>query len=108
ALRAEAFPFRVEEWFLGDGATDPLAEDLRLDSGAGGRRRRRQVGVRDRPLDRVAVAAAGDATDDLALDANRLGAERDRPWIIEHQAREAAGGLVGGEQSGTPDEVALV
>src|SRR5439155_11919978 len=96
-----------EEGFLGDHATDPLAEDLRLDSGSGGRRRRWQVGVCDRALDRVAVAAAGHAADDLAVDSNRLGAERDRPWIIEHQASEAAGGA-GGEQSVSPDEVALV
>src|SRR5712692_7144647 len=107
ALCADALAFRVEERFCGDRATDPLAEDLRLDSRAGRHRLRRQVGVRDRALDRVAIAAAGDAPDDLAVDANRLGTERDRSWIIEHQAREATRGLVDSEQSVSPDEVAL-
>jgi hypothetical protein len=40
---------------------------------------RRQVGVGDRLLDAVAVAAARDAPDGLAVDAHRLRAEHDEP-----------------------------
>src|SRR6266516_7595624 len=56
----------------------------------------------------VPGAAAGDTAHDLTAGANRLGAERDRAWIVEHQAGEPAGGLVRSEQSVPPGEVALV
>src|SRR2546423_11130288 len=49
---------------------------------------RRQVGVGDRALDRVAVAAAGHPPADLLVDPHRLVAERDRPRVLEGQAAE--------------------
>ena len=47
---------------------------------------RRQVGVGDAALHRVAVAAGGDAPDDLAVDPHRLVAQRHRARVVEHQA----------------------
>ena len=52
-----------------------------------------QVRVGDRRLDRVAVAAARHAPDELAADAHRLGAERDRSRVGEREAAQAALGL---------------
>ena len=53
----------------------------------------RHVCVRDRLLDRVAVAAARHAADELVPDADRLGAERDGAGILERQAPQQALGL---------------
>ena len=80
-------PGGIEQRLGRDDARHPLAEDLDRDLGAdvvlGG-----QVRVRDRLLDRVAVAAARHPPDEIVSDANRLRAEGDRPWVVERQAAE--------------------
>ena len=69
--------------------------------------RERNVGERDARADRVAVAAARHAADDLAAcSAHRLRAERDRARIVEHEADEL---LRAARVERVPaDEVALV
>ena len=101
-------PARVEERLGRDLAGDPLAEDLDLDRLPGRGALGRQVRVGDRALDRVAVAAARHAADGLAVDAHRLGAERDRARVGEHEAAEPALRLRPREQRLAADEVALV
>ena len=61
ALAADPLALGIAERLRGDLAGDPVAEDLDLDRLAGARRPRGQVGVGDRALDGVAVAAARDA-----------------------------------------------
>ena len=91
-----------------DLARDPLAEDLHLDRLSRLGVRRGQVGVGDRALDRVAVAAARHAPDRRALDSHRLRAERDRARVGEHEAAEPPLRLLPREQRLAADEVALV
>src|SRR5690348_16878969 len=87
ASAADARAGWVVQRFLRDAAADPHAEDVDLDRRLDGARRG-DVRVGDGAADRIAVAAARHATDDIAFDAHRLGAERDRPWVVEDQARE--------------------
>ena len=56
----------------------------------------RQVGVRDRLCDGVAVAARRDPADDRAAVAepHRLAAQRHRPRVVEHQAAQPRAGAV--------------
>ena len=70
----------------------------------------RQVRVGDAPLDREAVSARGDTAYDLAVDADRLVAERDGPRVGEDEAAQALAGtgVAGAEEGVAPDEVALV
>src|SRR6476620_1317281 len=87
-LGPDALALGVEERLRRDLALDPAAEDLDLYRGPrlvlG-----RQVGVGDRALDGVAVAAARHPADDLAADADRLVAERDRARVGEGEAAQA-------------------
>src|SRR5439155_21634241 len=98
----------IEERLAGDGARDPVAEDVDLDlpplDGIAGR----EIRVRDRLPDRVAVAAARDAAHDSAVDPHRLGAERDRTRVAEHETAELALRLACGDQRLAADEVVLV
>src|SRR5207248_10387276 len=92
--------FGVPERLAGDLEADPLAKDLDLATGPDRGLVRRQVAVRDRALDREAVAARGDPADDPAVDADRLVAQRHRPGTAEDEAAQAfsrAGGLRGDE-----------
>src|SRR5207244_12481026 len=58
---------------------------------------------------RLAVAAARHAAGDLAAGPHRLRAERDRPRILEHEAREPPRWLgTARDQRLPPDELALV
>ena len=101
---------RVEQRLGRDLARDPLAEDLDLDRGPGLGALRRQVGVGDRALDRVAVAAGGHPAGDLAADPHRLVAERDRARVGERQAAEPRPRprLLGLDQRLAADEAALL
>ena len=95
----------------GSAATSPATHSPKISTSTGCpgcRALRGQVGVGDRALDRVAVAAARDAADRGSLDANRLRAERDRARVGEHEAAEAALRLLLREQRLAADEVALV
>src|SRR5207302_5508759 len=61
---------------------------------------------RDARANRVAEAAARDAADDLAVcSTHRLGAERDRPRVVEHEADELLRRLA---ERVASDELALV
>src|SRR5260221_10809282 len=77
-----------------DDAFDPFAEDLDSNLRAGRRGDARQICVGDRLPDRVAVATACHAADELTSDADRLRAERDRPRILERHAAESRRGLL--------------
>src|SRR5437762_2967201 len=88
----------------------PPPEDLGLDRRprvgiAGG-----QVGVRDRPLDGVAVPSTGDAAHDLSVDPHGLLAQGHRMRIVENQAPEdvAKGMRLRLEQRVPAKEVTLV
>src|SRR5215203_4295867 len=76
----------VEEGLAGDLAGDPVAKNLdlerRTDLGPLGR----DIGVRDRALDRVTVAAARHPADGGAVDSHGLGAERDRARVVQRDA----------------------
>src|SRR5215213_6749845 len=104
-LGSDALALRVEERLPCDFALDPAAEDLDLY-----RRPRlvlgRQVGVGDRALDGVAVAAARRPADNLAADADRLVAEGDRARVVEGEAAQARARpvLPGGEDRLFADE----
>src|SRR5258707_1202607 len=65
----------------------------------------RQVCVRDRTLDAVAVAAARHASRELAVDAHRLGTERNRARVCENETTEDALRLLAREQRVAADEV---
>ena len=82
-----------------DLEADPVTKDLDLAPGPDGRPIRRQVGVRDRALDREPVATRGHPADDLAADAHRLVAEADRADVVEDQAAQALArpGRLGGD-----------
>ena len=103
-----SFSGGIEQRLRRDLAGDPLAEDLHLDRLADVAALSRQVRVRDRAADGVAVAAARHAADQLAVDAHRLGAERDRARIGERQAAQHPLRLLAREQRLAADEVALV
>ena len=89
-------------------AADPVTEDLDRDArshcGVGGG----QVRVGDRTLDRVAVAAARHPADEPITNPDRLGAERDRPRLVERQAAQDALGLRLGQKRGAPEERAFI
>ena len=87
---------------------DPVAEHLDLDRRAGLGAVGGDVGVRDRALDGVAVAAARHAADDLAVDPHGLRAEGDGARVVEDEAGEATLGLLPLEQRLAADELALV
>ncbi len=72
------------------------------------RRRDRKVGVRDRPADGVAEAAARHPAHETVADADRLGAQRNGSGVVERQAAENAPGLRLREHSLTPEERPLV
>ena len=94
---------------LGRLAPATQVPKISTSTGVPGAAARRHVGVGDRAADRVAEAAAGDATGG-AGDAHRLGAQRDRAGIVQDQAREPGrGGRLFGLQQRVPsDELALV
>ena len=79
---------RVVERLGRDLRADPLAEDLHLATLADLRAAGGQVAVGDAPRHRVPVAAGGDATDHLAVDPDRLIAQRHRLRVIQHQAAQ--------------------
>ena len=70
----------------------------------------RDVGVRDRALDRVAVAAARHPAEDLAVHPHGLGAERNRARLVEDEAGESPLRrlFLRREERVAPEEVALV
>ena len=86
----EARVLRVEERLGDDLAADETPEDADLDTPPGLDLGRGQVGVGDRALDAVAVAAARDAPDGAAVDPHRLRAEHDGAGVVEHEAGEPA------------------
>src|SRR5262245_18523192 len=98
----------IEERLGGDLARDPFSEDLDLARLPRLGPVRGDIRVGDRALDCVAVAAARHAARDLAVDAHRLGAERNGAGIGELQAGEPAFRLLCGEESVASDELALV
>src|SRR5450759_705332 len=108
-LAPDLFPGGVVERFFRDLARDPGAEDLDLD-GRADRCACRHVRVCDGPPDRVAVPAARHAPGHLAADAHRLRAERDRTRVVEHETGKPRlrRRLAFLQQSGAPDELALV
>src|SRR3954452_11290491 len=61
---------RIEQRLLRDLALDPLAEHLDLHRAAGDSLDRGEVGVGDRAVDGVAIAAAGDAAGDAPAGAD--------------------------------------
>src|SRR4051812_35363110 len=73
--------FRVPQRLANDLETDPLAEHLDLPA-CPDRRRRWQVGVRDRALDGEPVAAGRHASHEVTVDANRLVAQTDRARVV--------------------------
>src|SRR5689334_16037365 len=88
SLVADTAALGIEERLGGHLSPDPLAEDVDLDA-LPHLDRRWDVGVGDRPRDRVAVAAARHAADDLVFDPHRLIAQRDRARVVEDQAAQA-------------------
>ena len=75
----------------GSAATSPATHSPKISTSTGwpgSARSAGHVGVRDRALDRVAVAAARHPADELAVDPHRLGAERDRARVVEDEAGE--------------------
>src|SRR5688572_1056516 len=88
--RAVAYPLaaRIEQRLARNLARHPLAEDVELHGSPGRRLLRRQVRVRDRALDGVAVAAGGHTPGDLTVHPHRLVAERHRARVRERDAGE--------------------
>ena len=76
---------------------DPRPEDVDLDRRAD-LDLRREIGVGDRALDRVAVAAARDPAADALSDPHRLVAEHDRARVLEHQAPQPPARLGPGQR----------
>src|SRR5579862_4293737 len=77
----------IEQGLARDFTGDPLAEDVHL-HGRAESNVSRQIGIGNRALNGIAEAAAGDAATDLAVDSNRLVAERDRARVREHDAAQ--------------------
>ena len=96
AQDADALSGRIVERALHDLGRYPLPEDLDLGARAGHGVRGGHVRERDAAPHATAVAARGDATAQLAVDAHRLGAQADRARIVEHEAGEALGRAAGG------------
>jgi hypothetical protein len=95
---------RVKQRFAHHGAADPHAERVYLHGGALVDARR-EIGVGDRALDGVAVAAARHPPDGLAADAHGLVAEYDRPRILERDRSQPPLGLAEGARA---DEVLVL
>ena len=76
------------------GGSDPLAEHLDLHPTSEVGPVGRQVREGDRRSHPVALAAARDPADDLAVDPHRLRSERHRQRIVEHEASQPAAGPV--------------
>src|SRR5206468_8668594 len=108
-LASDSRTLRVVQRLAGHAAADPRAEDVdhdwRVDRNLG-----RDVGVGDRALHRVAVAAARHAADDLAADAHRLRAQNHRARLVEDQTCEARlrRRLAFLDEGVPPNELALV
>src|SRR5690348_1125355 len=88
--RADSLAARIEERLGDDFPRDPRPEDLDVDLDTRCRMLRRQIRVRDRALDGVAVAAGCHPPRDGPADSDRLVAQRDRPWILQHEAAQTA------------------
>src|ERR1700751_2333972 len=88
-----------------DLAADPIAEDVDRPARPPRRMVGRDVRVHDARTDRVPVAAARHASDDLVASAHGLRPERDRTWIVEDDAHEPLRRLA---QHVAADEVTLV
>ena len=76
----------------GSAATSPATHSPKISTSTGcpgSHASGGQIGVGDRALDRVAVAAARDAASDGAVDAHGLRAERDGARVGEDEAAEA-------------------
>src|SRR5581483_1094321 len=107
ASRADALSPGVVQRVGAHIAADPVSEDVDRDLRSRLRLRDRDVRIRDAGLDRVAVAAARHAADDLVAVPDRLRTERDRARILEDDADELLPRL-GREQRIPSDEAALV
>src|ERR1019366_4104970 len=102
----------IDQRLACEDARHPHPEDVDLDGGLeldlGG-----EVGIGDRTLHRVAVAAAGHASDHLAVHPQRLVAQRDRAGIPGHKEAQALSGplrtlLRANAERGRADERALL
>ena len=93
---ADAFSSRIVERALHDLGRYPFAEDLDLGARAGHGVRGGHVRERDAAPHAAAVAARGDATAQLAVDAHGLGAQADRARVVEHEAGQPLGRPAGG------------
>ncbi len=102
-LGADPFALGVEERLAGHPAVDPLAEHLDGDLRPGRGVLRGQVGVGDRALDGVAVAAARDAAGDAPVHPDGLVTQRHRARVLEGQAAQPPRGLR--DERVAPDEV---
>src|SRR5581483_7307638 len=105
ASRADALSPGVVQRVGAHIAADPVSEDVDRDLRSRLRLRDRDVRIRDAGLDRVAVAAARHAADDLVAVPDRL--RTDRARILEDDADELLPRL-GREQRIPSDEAALV
>ena len=91
-------PLGIEQRLVGDDARHPFAEDLDCDLGADAVLGR-EIRIRDRLLDRVAIPTARDAADQVIPDSHRLRPERDGARIVECQAAKEPRRLVRSRQA---------
>src|SRR6266568_5424497 len=98
----------VEQRLLGHAGRQPVSEVLHVHAGAGHGRGGGKPGVGDRRADAVPVRGAGDVAERDSVYVDRLLAEDDGLGIVENEAREFPGGLLGAEERVAADEVALV